>query len=136
MCFGMPGDLACGDGEQDPVAAGWGCCVASPLKAFGGARVTNKTVFAASSPAWVRSIMVARSSWAKAAMMVSRAVPIAPVGVQTFGEAGDFSLNLITCSTGWPVRITAKRRCHDLHPPSHTEALLSGVALHMYWEPR
>ena len=33
---------------------------------------------AAASPARVRSIMVSRSSWAKAAMMVSMAVPIGP----------------------------------------------------------
>ena len=46
-------------------------------------------------------------------------------------DADGFLLNLIACSTGWPVRITAKRRCHNLHPPSYTEALLSGVALHM-----
>jgi hypothetical protein len=33
---------------------------------------------AAARPARVRSIMVSRSSWAKAAIMVSMALPIAP----------------------------------------------------------
>jgi hypothetical protein len=44
---------------------------------------------AAASPARVRSIMVSRSSWAKAAMIVSMALPIAPSVWQTLGEAAE-----------------------------------------------
>ena len=54
-----------------------------------GAPPLRPLAAAAASPARVRSIMVSRSSWAKAAMMVEHCGAHRPVGVQTFGEAAE-----------------------------------------------
>ena len=61
-----------------PFSRGWRALAASASPTLRGRPPLRPLAAAAASPARVRSIMVSRSSWAKATMMVSMALPIGP----------------------------------------------------------